>query len=146
MSAMNRICRQRMIRRMTPEDLAEKTGVTVRTVSAWESGETVPDEGTLKLLSRVLDVPVNALLDAPRQLVCQCCGMPMDDLVVSREPDGTFNEEYCQWCYAGGKFTYASKEELIDFCAEHLATEECPAEQIRAHMEAIVPALRHWNG
>ena len=47
---------------------------------------------------------VNTLLGAPRQLVCQCCGMPMnEDSVISRETDGSFNEDYCRWCYANGK-------------------------------------------
>ncbi len=33
----------------------------------------------LKLLSTFYDVSINTLLGAPRQLVCQCCGMPLDD-------------------------------------------------------------------
>ena len=40
----------------------------------------------------------NALLGSPRQLICQCCGIPLDDTVTSKEPDGSFNEEYCKWC------------------------------------------------
>lgn len=35
--------------------------------------------------------------------------------------------------------------QLIDFCAEHLANENWPAEQVRAHMEAVVPNLKHWK-
>lgn len=54
-------------------------------------------------------------------------------------------EEGQKWCYAGGEFRYTSKEELIDFCAEHLANENWPAEQVRAHMEAVVPNLKHWK-
>ena len=48
-------------------------------------------------------------------------------------------------CYAGGEFRYTSKEQLIDFCAEHLANENWPAKQVRAHMEAVVPNLKHWK-
>ncbi|MDO4490612.1 MAG: zinc ribbon domain-containing protein [Lachnospiraceae bacterium] len=48
-------------------------------------------------------------------------------------------------CYSEGEFRYSSKEQLIDFCAEHMATDQWPAEQVRAHMEAVVPKLRHWN-
>lgn len=54
-------------------------------------------------------------------------------------------EEGQKWCYAGGEFRYTSKEELIDFCAEHLANENWPAEQVRAHMEAVMPNLKHWK-
>ena len=77
--------------------------------------------------------------------ICQCCGMPLDETTFSREPDGTVNEEYCRWCYTDGKFTYDNKEQLIDFCAEHMATPEWPAGQIRARMEAVVPTLKHWK-
>ena len=97
----------------------------------------------MKLLSRLFDISINTLLGAPRQLICQCCGMPLDDSTISREPDGSFNEEYCKWCYTGGAFTYESKEQLIDFCVAHRANESLPAEQARAHMEAFVPELKH---
>ena len=100
---------------------------------------------TLKLLSKFFDVSINTLLGAPRQLVCQCCGMPLEDAATSREPDGTFNEEYCKWCYTDGTFKYTSKEQLIDFCVAHMASESWPAEQVRAHMETVVPNLKHWK-
>ena len=119
--------------------------VTRQAVSRWETGETVPNTETLKLLSRVFDVSINTLLGMPRQLVCQCCGMPLEDSTISKEPDGDFNEEYCKWCYADGEFKYTSKGQLIDFCAKHMATEEWPEEQFRAHMEAVVPKLNHWK-
>ena len=119
---------------MSQDDLAEKVMVTRQAVSRWETGETVPNTETLKLLSRVFDVSINTLLGMPRQLVCQCCGMPLEDSTISKEPDGDFNEEYCKWCYADGEFKYTSKEQLIDFCAKHMATEEWPEEQVRAHM------------
>ena len=32
-------------------------------------------------------------------------------------------------CYSDGKFTYESKEQLIDFCVEHMANENWPAEK-----------------
>ena len=119
--------------------------VTRQAVSHWETGETVPNTETLKLLSKLFDVSINTLLGAPRQLICQCCGMPLDDSTTSREPDGDFNEEYCKWCYSGGEFKYTDMQQLIDFCVEHMASEKWPAEQVRAHMEAVVPKLGHWN-
>ena len=130
---------------MSQDDLAEKLMVTRQAVSRWETGETVPNTETLKLLSRVFDVSINTLLGMPRQLVCQCCGMPLEDSTISKEPDGDFNEEYCKWCYADGEFKYTSKKQLSDFCAKNMATEEWPEEQVRAHMEAVVPKLNHWK-
>ena len=130
---------------LSQEALAEKVHVTRQAVSRWENGETVPNTETLKLLSKEFDVSINTLLGSPRQLICQCCGMPLEDAVMSKEPNGDYNEDYCKWCYSDGEFKYTSKEQLIEFCAEHLATEEWPAEQVRAHMEAVVPGLKHWK-
>lgn len=130
---------------LSQDELAQKLYVTRQAVSRWETGETVPNTETLKLLSQFFDVSINTLLGSPRQLICQCCGMPLDDSTISKEPTGAFNEDYCKWCYADGEFTYTSKEQLIDFCAEHMATENWPAEQVRAHMQAVVPKLKHWN-
>lgn len=130
---------------LSQEELAEKVFVTRQAVSRWETGETVPSTETLKLLSRVYDVSINTLLGAPRQLICQCCGMPLEDATTSHEPNGDFNEDYCKWCYADGTFKYQSKEELIDFCTKHMASEAWPAEQVRAHMEAVMPNLKHWK-
>ena len=114
-------------------------------MSRWETGETTPNVETLKLLSKLFDVSINTLLGSPRQLICQCCGMPLEDALLSREPDGSFNEEYCKWCYADGEFTYTDKEQLIDFCVEHMASESWPKEQVRAHMEGILPKLNYWK-
>ena len=130
---------------LSQEQLAEQVHVTRQAVSRWETGETVPNTETLQLLSSLFDVSINTLLGSPRQLICQCCGMPLEDANISREPDGTFNEEYCKWCYADGEFKYSSREQLIDFCVEHMASADWPAEQVRAHMEAVVPELRHWR-
>ncbi len=130
---------------LSQEELAEKVFVTRQAVSRWETGETIPNTETLKQLSKLFDVSINTLLGTPRQLICQCCGMPLDDETLSKEPDGEFNEDYCKWCYSDGKFTYESKEQLIDFCVEHMANENWPAEKVRAHMESLVPTLKHWK-
>ena len=130
---------------LSQEELAEKVFVTRQAVSRWETGETTPNTQTLQLLSALYDVSINTLLGSPRQLVCQCCGMPLEDATISREPDGAFNEEYCKWCYTDGAFKYTSAEQLIEFCVEHMASDAWPKEQVRAHMEAVVPELRHWK-
>ena len=76
---------------LSQDELAEKVFVTRQAVSRWENGETTPNVETLKLLSRLFDVSINTLLGAPRQLICQCCGMPLDDSTTSKDPDGSFN-------------------------------------------------------
>lgn len=135
----------RMQKGLTQEELAEKVYVTRQAVSRWENGDTVPNTETLKVLSKFYGVSINTLLGSPRQLICQCCGMPLDDSTISKETDGEFNEDYCKWCYTDGEFKYKSVEQLIDFCTEHMASDSWPAEQVRAHMEAVVPNLKHWK-
>ena len=90
---------------LSQEELAEKIFVTRQAVSRWETGETTPNIDALKLLSKTFDVSINTLLGSPRELVCQCCGIPLEDYNTSRENDGYFNEEYCKWCYSDGEYT-----------------------------------------
>lgn len=131
---------------MSQEELAKKVFVTRQAVSRWETGETIPGPETLKLLSRLFDVSINTLLGSPRQLVCQCCGMPLEDGSLSREPDGSFNEEYCKWCYTDGKFVYPTMDSLLDFLSEHMANESFTREQAREYFARELPKLRHWGG
>lgn len=130
---------------LSQNELAEKVYVTRQAVSRWETGETVPNTETLKLLSNLFHVSINTLLGSPRKLICQCCGMPLDDDTTSREIDGTFNEEYCKWCYHDGKFVYTNIEELTEFLIGHMSNEDWPPEQARAYFEAKLPQLNHWQ-
>ena len=146
METKNVILQLRTQKGWSQDELAQKVMVTRQAVSRWENGETVPNTETLKLLSRAFCVSINTLLGSPRHLVCQCCGMPMeDDSVIGRDRDGALNEDYCKWCYANGKFAYTSMDKLIDFCAEHMASEQWPAGQVRAYMAGLLPTLKHWQ-
>ena len=69
---------------LSQDELAEKVFVTRQAVSRWENGETTPNTETLKLLSKLFDVSINTLLGSPRQLICQCCGMPLEDANISK--------------------------------------------------------------
>ena len=139
------IVQLRTARGMSQDALADQVFVTRQAVSRWENGETVPNTDTLKLLSKLFDVSINTLLGSPRRLVCQCCGMPLEDSILSKEPDGSFNEDYCKWCYADGQFAYTDLDTLISFCAEHMANESQSPEQIRQYLEGFLPTLNHWK-
>lgn len=129
---------------LTQDALAEKVFVTRQAVSKWESGESIPNTETLKLLSRLFDVSINTLLGSPQKLICQCCGMPLDDGSISKEPDGAFNEEYCKWCYSNGDFAYKDMNVLIDFLVEHMSNENFSKEQAKAYFEIQIPKLKYW--
>ena len=139
------ILKLRTERGLSQQELAEKVFVTRQAVSRWENGDTTPNTDTLKLLSALFDVSINTLLGSPRQLICQCCGMPLDDSTISREPDGSFNEEYCKWCYTDGEFVYKSMEELIDFLVGHMSNESFTPDQAREYFEKQIPQLDHWR-
>ena len=130
---------------LSQEELAEKIFVTRQAVSRWENGETVPNTETLKLLSKEFDVSINTLLGSPRELICQCCGMPLEDSSISREISGFFNEEYCKWCYADGEYLYHNMDDLIEVCVANMANEAFPSEQVRAYMKEMLPKLDYWK-
>lgn len=130
---------------LSQEELAEKVFVTRQAVSRWETGETLPNTETLKLLSKLFNVSINTLLGSPNKLICQCCGMPLEDNLMSKEVDGLFNEDYCQWCYTGGKFTYHNMDDLINVCVKHMANEQFSEEQVRAYMKNMLPNLKYWK-
>lgn len=125
--------------------LAKKCYVTRQAVSRWETGETLPNTETLKRLSQLYNVSINTLLGAPRTLVCQCCGMPLDDATISHELDGSFNEDYCKWCYSNGTFTYSDPEALLDFLVQHMANDTWPPDLVRTYFENLLPTLKHWQ-
>ena len=130
---------------LSQDELAGKIFLTRQAVSRWENGETTPNTETLKLLSKLFDVSINTLLGSPRKLVCQCCGMPLEDANISKGTDGFFNEEYCKWCYADGEYMYHDMDDLIDVCVEHMANEHFTPEQVRAYMKDTLPKLNYWK-
>ena len=132
---------------LTQEQLAERVMVSRQAVSRWENGETQPNTDTLKLLSKEFGVSINTLLGSPRQLICQCCGMPLsEDNMISREPDGSYNEEYCRWCYSDGAFAYESKDALIEFLISHMPNpENAPEEVRRSQYDLYLSQLKHWK-
>ena len=114
-------------RGLSQEGLAEKVFVTRQAVSRWENGETIPNIDTLKLISRLFNVSINTLLGFPRELVCQCCGMPIEECSNSHEADGDINEKLGKWCNASGEYTFdilkryaeiGGKESLDEFISQ----------------------------
>ena len=130
---------------LSQDALAEKVYVTRQAVSRWENGETTPNTETLKLLSKLFDVSINTLLGSPRKLICQCCGMPLEDSNISREKDGFFNEEYCKWCYADGEYMYSDMDDLMDVCVKSMVSEQHSEKEVRAYLKATLPKLDYWK-
>lgn len=146
METKNIIFELRTRKGLSQDELAEKVMVTRQAVSRWENGETIPNTETLKLLSKEFDVSINTLLGAPRKLICQCCGIPLeDDEIIGRDKDGALNEDYCKWCYADGTYTYSNMDELIDVCAKNMVSEEFTEAQAREYLKDMLPQLDYWK-
>lgn len=131
---------------LTQDEMAEKLLVTRQAISRWENGETEPNIESLKLLSTIFNISINTILGSPQKLICQCCGMPLDDdNMISREIDNSFNEEYCKWCYVDEKFIYKNISELTDFLVSHMSNENFTPEQAREYLKKQLPKLNHWK-
>ena len=146
METKNIIFNLRTTKNMSQDELAERVMVTRQAVSRWENGETIPNTETLKLLSKEFNVSINTLLGQPRKLICQCCGMPLeDDEIIGHDKDGILNEDYCKWCYADGTYTYSNMDDLIDVCVGHMVNENFTEEQARTYLKDMLPKLDYWK-
>ena len=130
---------------LTQDQMAERVMVTRQAVSRWETGETQPNTDTLKILSKEFNVSINTLLGSPRQLICQCCGMPLEDAIIGRNKDGSLNEDYCRWCFADGTYTYSDMDDLIRVCIPQMVKQGFTKEQARSYMKAELPKLDYWK-
>ena len=115
-------------------------------MSRWERGETIPEVETLQALSRLFGVSINTLLGSPRTLVCQSCGMPLNDDILAKNTDGSFNEQYCMWCWDGEGFAQdCTMEEMVEQCLPHMPLGRTDPEACRAYMRSLLPTLGRWK-
>ena len=118
-----------------------KTSGTVSVNGRRVEVEMLPEIGSCPEITGILAKTVR---DAMRQY-CQSCGMPLDDSIVSREPDGSVNWKYCKWCYSDGRFAYSSIEEISAFLSSFMAKEGFPPEQVKDFLETTLPSLERWR-
>ena len=82
------------------------------------------------------------------QAFCQCCGMPMTDELHGTNAGGGRNEDYCNYCFKDGAFTFqGSMEEMIQLCVPHMAAANpgMSAEEAPQKMQAWFPTLKRWK-
>jgi len=91
-------------------------------------------------------VSINTLLGSPRTLVCQSCGMPLNDDILAKNTDGSFNEQYCMWCWDGEGFAQdCTMEEMVEHCLPHMPLGRTDPEACRAYMRSLLPTLGRWK-
>ena len=57
---------RRKIKELTQVELAEKLGVSNRTISSWENGNSLPDYSMFQDLCNELDISINELLSGEK--------------------------------------------------------------------------------
>ena len=137
---------------LSQDEMAERLFVTRQAVSRWETGETVPNTETLKLISKEFKVSADILLGAAPML-CQSCGMTLySDDVKGTERDGSKSEEYCTFCYGNGEFNRPmTLEEAIEHNIAHLNewNEESglslTPDEARTQLREFLPTLKRWK-
>lgn len=139
--------RLRRERGLTQEGLAKKLFITRQAVSRWETGETAPGIDMTKLIAVTLDVPVTELLEMPEHY-CQSCGMMFTAPDQhGHEADGTEVEDFCQWCYDDGAYTYeTTMEDMIEDCAPRMAEAmDWTVDESASLLGAVLPTLKRWK-
>ena len=86
------------------------------------------------------------------QKFCQSCGMPLnvsDDFGTNT--DQSKNEDYCQYCFADGRFTQdMTMDQMIEHCAQFVdefnqdSEQKLTKEQAIAQMKIHFPKLKRW--
>ncbi len=135
----------RLERNLTQDELGERVHVSRQAVSRWENSETMPGVDTLKELSQVFGVTINKLLGDPTRLVCQCCGMELDENSMSSAPDGSANPDYCKWCYTNGEYVYKSLPELVEYLIDHVPLGDFTREQAKEYFMKHLKELDYWK-
>ena len=134
-------------RGLSQQELADQLHVTRQAVSRWERGETTPNPETLKQLSALLHVSINTLLGVPRQLVCQSCGMPLEDDIMGHDAQGLIDQRFCKWCYDNGAYlSECTMEEMAETCADIMAQEGVPREAALAIITKSCPRRNECQG
>ncbi len=79
--------------------------------------------------------------------ICQSCGMPLEDGVLGTEANGVKNNEYCHFCYKGGKFTAdLSLEDYIERSLPFFVKETKLSEgEARKKLQEFYPSLKRWK-
>ena len=138
---------------LSQQELADRMFVTRQAVSRWERGETLPSSDLLKKLSEVFQVSINTLLGSPRQLVCQSCGMPLDqEELHGTEADGSKSASFCTYCYQHGAYTYPTTlEGMVENNLKYLqewnenAGLQLSKEEAKEALLQFRPTLKRWR-
>ncbi len=82
---------------------------------------------------------------------CQSCGMPLSEKFgnFGTEKDGTFNSEYCSFCFKDGSFVNPTQtlEEMIQSSIENMTGSDLnmPLKKATELANSFIPTLGRWK-
>ncbi|MDE6002762.1 MAG: pyridoxamine 5'-phosphate oxidase family protein [Prevotella sp.] len=86
------------------------------------------------------------------QRFCQSCGMPLTDINVGTNSDGSKSVDYCCYCYKNGVFLHDfNMSQMIEFCVQFTdqinkeAGWNLTPQQAKAQMLQFFPTLKRWK-
>lgn len=131
------IAENRKAKKLTQEGLAEKLGITNKSISKWENGSCLPDSSLFKPLCKILDISINELFageklnDADKKEANEC----LINLLAGRLYDSDCGITYNEFLNAltGISETtvllskFNTKEEAVEYLMNetNLLYEEC---------------------
>ena len=81
-------------------------------------------------------------------ITCQSCGMPMKiDSDFGTNSEGRKNEEFCTYCYKGGKYTNPdiTMDQMITSCVGMMVKFGTLEAQAKEQMQQLIPTLKRWS-
>lgn len=80
-------------------------------------------------------------------LRCQSCGMPLSVQTFGTNASGTFNEEYCKFCFQKGGFTDPdlTLPQMIQNSVMNLRHDPNVSEEKVQELIALIPTLKRWR-
>jgi len=86
------------------------------------------------------------------QKFCQSCGMPLSADLSGTNAGGSKNEDYCIYCYKGGRFTQDfNMNQMIEFCAQftdqvnEATGGNITPDRYKEQMRQFFPHLKRWR-
>ena len=79
---------------------------------------------------------------------CQSCAMLMGitDEHFGTESDGSKSNDYCSYCYSGGKFKKdVGYKEMMEICVKFMVDDSTTEKQARRRLEKVLPTLKRWK-
>lgn len=78
--------------------------------------------------------------------ICESCAMPLTKENLGTNKDGSFNEDYCKYCFELGEFKdKVSMEEYIEMCSNYSDQAGMTKEEMKEHLTKILPTLKRWK-